>query len=74
MGLQKRRILMKFFITLQFNYCPIVWMFHSRSLKKKVNHIHKRALHIVHQGFQSRFSAFLAKDNPFTIHQKFLKL
>ena len=34
MSLQKRRILMKSFITSQFNYCPIVWMCHSRSLKK----------------------------------------
>ena len=34
MSLQKCRILMKSFITSQFNYCPIVWMCHSRSLKK----------------------------------------
>ena len=34
MSLQGRRILMKSFITSQFNYCPIAWMCHSRSLKK----------------------------------------
>ena len=36
----------KLFITSQFNYCPIVWMCHSRSLNNKVNHIHERAFHI----------------------------
>ena len=41
MSLQKRRILMKSFITSQFNYCPIAWMCHSRSLNNKVNHIHE---------------------------------
>ena len=65
---------MKLFITSQFNYCPIVWMCHSRSLNNKVNHIHERALRIVYQDFQSRFSALLVKDNSFTIHQKNLQL
>ena len=49
MSLQKRRIFMKSFIISQFNYCPIVWMYHSRSLNNKVNHIHERALRIVFQ-------------------------
>ena len=69
MSLQKRRILMKSFITSQFNYCPIVWICHSRSLDK-VNHIHERALRIVYQDFQSSFSALLVKHNSFTIQQK----
>ena len=70
MSLQKRRILMKSFIISQFNYCPIVCMCHSKSLNNKFNHIHERALRIIHQDFQSSFSALLVKDNSFTIHQK----
>ena len=73
MSLQKRRILMKSFITSQFNYCPIVWICHSRSLDK-VNHIHERALRIVYQDFQSSVLALLVKDNSLTIHQKNLQL
>ena len=73
MSSQKHRILMKSVITSQFNYCPIVWMCHSRRLNNKVNHIHERALLIVYQDFQSSFSALLVRDNSFTIHQKFLK-
>ena len=74
MSLQKRRILMKLFITSQFNCCPIVWMCHSRSLNNKVNHIHERALLIVSKDLQLSISALLLKDNSFTIHQKNLQL
>ena len=74
MSLQKRRILMKSFITSQFNYCPIVWMYNSWSLNNKVNHINERALRIVYQDFQSNFSALLVKNNSFAIHQKNLQL
>ena len=30
MDLAKRKSLMKAFITSRFNYCPLIWMFHSR--------------------------------------------
>ena len=30
MDLAKRKSLMKAFITSQFNYCPLIWMFHSK--------------------------------------------
>ena len=69
MSLEKFCILMKFFITSQINYCPIVSMCHSRSLNNKVNHIHERALCIAYQDFQSCFSVLLVKDNLFTIHK-----
>ena len=40
MDLNKHRNLMKAFITSQFNYCPLVWMFYSR------NRIKERALRL----------------------------
>ena len=40
MDIQKRRTIMKSFITPQFGYYPLVWMFHSRSLNNKINSIH----------------------------------
>ena len=33
MELTKRRILMNAFFDSQFNYCPLIWMFHSRNLR-----------------------------------------
>ena len=40
MNLPKRRMIMKSFITSQFGYCPLIWMFHSRALNNKINSIH----------------------------------
>ena len=35
MNIQKRRTIMKSFVTSQFRYCPLIWMFHSRRLNNK---------------------------------------
>ena len=72
MNLQKRHILMKSLFTSQFNYIPIVWMCHSRSLNK-VNHTHKRVLRSLSRLPIKSFT-LLVKDNSFTIHQRNLKL
>ena len=70
--LNKRRDLMKAFITSQFSYCPLIWMFHSRSLNNKINRIHERALRLVYQNNLS-FSELLDLDNSVTVHQKICK-
>ena len=44
---QKRHILLKTFIESQFSYCPLIWMFCSAAMNRKINHIHERALRIV---------------------------
>ena len=36
MNQSKLRVLMRAFITSQFRYCPLIWMFHSRQLNQKV--------------------------------------
>ena len=38
----KKRILFKTFITSQLNYCPLVWMCHSRVLNNKIKNVHKK--------------------------------
>ena len=53
---------MKTFDEAQFGCCPLVWMFHSRALNKKVNHMHKRSLHIVYEDYNSSFNDLLKKD------------
>ena len=47
MDLNKFRNLMKVFITSQFSYCSLIWMFHSRNLHNKINQIHKLTLRLV---------------------------
>ena len=49
MDTKKRRVLMKAFITSQFSYCPLVWMFHSRTLNNRINKIHERALRLAYK-------------------------
>ena len=44
MGTAKKHILMNAFFISQFNYCPLVWMFHSRTNNIKINRLHERCL------------------------------
>ena len=70
MSLKPRRLLMKSFTEAQFGYCQLIWMFHTRELNRKVNHIHQRALRIVYRGNSSSFTEVLKKDNSVCIHYR----
>ena len=58
MDFPKRRLIMKAFITSQFGYCPLIWMFHSRALNNKINSIHERALSITYNDRTSTFKNY----------------
>ena len=73
MNMQKRGIIMKSFVTSQFGYCPLIWMFHSRRLNNKINSIHERALRITYQNHISTFQELLNKDNSVSIHHRSLQ-
>ena len=49
MDFEKRRSLMNAFEMSQFNYCPLIWMFHNRALNNRIDKIHERALRLVYQ-------------------------
>ena len=66
----KKRVLMKAFIESQFSYCPLIWMFHSRGVNNKINHLHEWSLQIVYKDNVSSFKDLLKKDISFTIHQR----
>ena len=68
MSFDKKRILLKTFITSQFNYRPLVWMCHSRGLNNGINNLHERALRIVYQDKKSDFEILLKNDKSVTIH------
>ena len=73
MSMSKLRIIMKAFIESQFGYCPLVWMFHNRTLNNRINKIHERALRLVYKDNKSTFSELLSKDNSFSIHHRNLQ-
>ena len=74
MDLAKRKSLMKAFITSQFNYCPLIWMFHSRQLNNRINKIQERALRLVYKDNKLTFDDLLKLDNSVTIHQRNLQI
>ena len=66
--LKGKRVLMKAFIESQFSYCALIWMFCSRKMNRKINHIKERALRLVYDDYLSSFDELLRKDNSVCIH------
>ena len=71
--LEKRKLIMRTFIESQFNYCPLVWMFHNRTLNNKINRLHERALRIVYRNNELSFQELLDKENSVTVHHRNLR-
>ena len=65
---------MRAFATSQFQYCPLVWMFHSRKMNSKISRLHERALRIAYKDYSSSFATLLEKDRSVTIHEKNMQL
>ena len=59
MGIRQRNIIMNAFIHSQFNYCPLLWMCHNRTIHSLINNIHERALRIVYKDDISSFTQLL---------------
>ena len=74
MNKDKLRLIMKAFIDSQFTYCPLIWMFHSRTLNNKINKLHERALRLVYKDYDSTFQQLLDKDKSFSIHHRNLQI
>ena len=70
MSLDKRKMLLRAFIESQFSYCPLIWMFHSRTLNNKINRLHEKALRIWYGDYKSKFDELLETDSSFSIHHR----
>ena len=55
MSLDKRKMLSGALIESQFSYCPLIWMFHSRTHNSKINQLNEKALRIVYGNYKSKF-------------------
>ena len=73
MSILKRKLLVNSFLTSQFNYCPLTWMCHSRTMNNKINSLHERCLRIVHSDKISSFDKLLEKNRSATIHTRNLQ-
>ena len=55
------------------SYCPLIWMFCSKSAKKEVNRTNKRALKVLCEDYDSSFEQLLEKDGSISVHQRNLQ-
>ena len=69
----KLKLIMNTFIKSQFNYYPLLWMFHSRTLNNRINRLHERALRIVYKNEELSFEELLELAGDVTVHQKNLQ-
>ena len=75
MDTNKGRVFMKAFITSQFSYCPLIWMFHSRTMNNSINTLHEKALKLVYTiNPNFSFDDLLKEDKLVKIHQKNLQI
>ena len=63
MSFKQKRILMKTFIESQFEYCPLIWMFHSRKVNSKINHLQEQSLRIVYNDYITSLEDFPKKTS-----------
>ena len=69
----QKRLLLNSIIKSQFSYCPLIWMFCSRSLNNLINRIHERALRLIHYDHVSTFQEILEVTKEETIHHNILE-
>ena len=71
----KLKLLMDAFITSQFNYCPLVWMFHDRRANAKINKVTERALRIAcNDSGNNSMNNYCNYNKSLTVHQRNLQL
>ena len=58
----------------QFDYCPLVWMFHDGGINEKINHIHGVALRMAYQDETSKIQELLIIDDSVSIYLGNLRL
>ena len=73
MSTEKMRLVFKAFLISQSNYCPLVWMFHTKQLKNRINSLHEKALIVTYRDRNWSFSELLNLDKSVSIYYKDIK-
>ena len=61
-------ILLASFIISQFSFCPLIWMFCSKTSTKKINAFHERSLRIILNDYESPYSSLSEEAHQITFH------
>ena len=67
---EKAKILLTVIVMSNLSYCPLIWMFCSKSANKEINRTNKRALKVLYEDYDSSFEQLLEKDGGITVHQR----
>ena len=69
----QRKPLLNSFIKSQLSYCPLIWIFPSKGLNKKISRIHKKSLRLVWNNHQSTLDEMLVtlKAHSFKFFKSF---
>ena len=67
---KEKEILLPSFIISHFSYCPLIWIFCSKKIIKKVNVVHKRSLQIILKDYQSPYPLLLEEPHQIRFHQR----
>ena len=73
MSFNQKKLIFNAFISSQFNYCPLIWLCHSRYLNNRINRIHERALRIVFNDNISSFDELINKSGSVKVHHRNLQ-
>ena len=52
-----------------FTYCPLIWMYCSKTANNLINKIHKRSLRVIYEMEDANFEDLLIKDSSWSIHE-----
>ena len=54
----------------QFSYCPLVWMFCSRTSNNMINKVHERTLRVIRNDHESDFETLFQNNNDVCNHYR----
>ena len=60
-------------ILLNFNYCPLIWLFCSEGAYKEIDRTHKRVLRILYNEYECPFETLLIQSSNFCINVRNLQ-
>ena len=73
LGSDRSKLLLKAVVLSNFSYCPLIWLFCSKTANNDSNRTHKCALRILYKDYKSTFEDFFERDKTKTTHTKNLQ-
>ena len=65
---------MNYFFNAQFNYCPLIWMCHSRENNRKINRLYEMCPRTIYIDKRSSFNELLEKVGSVLNHERNLQV